>query len=84
MLMHIFVGSLETYSSKIDLGHSKSIMATREGSIARSFNPSGSILKVASSTRIEIAVAMSLSNLASVTLSLNILFSSLIAYAVML
>jgi hypothetical protein len=38
--------------------------------------PSGSILKVASSTRIDMAVAMSLKSLASDTLSLNIRFSS--------
>ena len=53
---------------------SKSIIATLDGSIARSFRPSGSILKVASSTRMEMAVAMSLRSLASDTLSLNIAF----------
>jgi hypothetical protein len=49
-------------------------MATREGSMARSFKPSESILKVASSTRVEMAVAISLKSLASDTLSLNMLF----------
>ena len=71
MLRHIFVGSLQRYSWKMVFGHSKSIMATRDGSIARSFSPSGSILKVASSTRIEMAVHISRSILASETLSLN-------------
>ncbi len=55
MFMHIFVGSVQLYSSKIVFGHSKSIMATRDGSIARSFMPSGSSLNVASSTRMEMA-----------------------------
>ena len=78
MFKQIFVGSVLTNSWKIVFGHSKSIMATRDGSIARSFNPSESILKVASSTRIEMAVAISRKSLASDTLSLNmLLFSSL-------
>lgn len=64
----------------MDFGHSKSIMATREGSIARNFKPSDSILNVASSTRIEMAVAISLKSLASDTLSLNMLVFFL-AYA---
>ena len=64
----------------IDFEWPKSIMATREGSMARSFKPSGSILNVASSTRIEMAVAISLKSLASDTLSLNTIFPSL-AYA---
>src|SRR4030067_2976211 len=85
MLMHIFVGSWQTYSSKLVFGHSKSIMATREGSIARSLIPSGSILNVASSTSMEMAVVMSLKGLASDTLSLNIsFFLSLCEYAVLL
>jgi hypothetical protein len=80
MFMHIFVGSAHTYSSKIVLGHSKSIMATRDGSMALSFKPSRSILKVASSTSMEMAVVMSLKSLASATLSLNMSFSSLLMH----
>ncbi len=71
MLMHIFVGSVHMYSSKMVFGHSKSIIATRDGSMALSLIPSGSILNVASSTRIEIDVIMSFRSLASAILSLN-------------
>jgi hypothetical protein len=71
MLMHIFVGSVDVYSSNMVFGHSKSIIATRDGSMARSLIPSGSILNVASSTRIEIDVIMSFRSLASAILSLN-------------
>lgn len=71
MFMHIFVGSEAEYSSKAVFGHSKSIIATRDGSIARSFMLSGSILNVASSTSMLMLVIMSLRSLASATLSLN-------------
>ncbi len=71
MLMHIFIASLQVYSSKTVFGHSKSTMATREGSIARSLIPSGVKSKVASSTSIEIAPIMSFKNFASAILILN-------------
>jgi len=71
MFTHIFVGSVHVYSSKMVLGHSKSIMATRDGSIARSLMPSASSLNVASSTSMDMDVIMSLSCLASATLTLN-------------
>jgi len=75
--MHIFIGSVLTYSSKTVFGHSKSTMATREGSMARSFIPSGSMRKVASSTRMDMADTMSRRSLESETFNLNIMgFSS--------
>jgi hypothetical protein len=75
MFMHIFVGSEAEYSSNMVFGHSKSIMATRDGSIARSFRLSGSILNVASSTSMLMLVIMSFRSLASATLSVNMLVS---------
>jgi len=71
MFMHIFWGWSHWYSSKIVLGHWKSIMATRLGSMARSWMPSGLRLKVASSTRIAMAWNMSRRSFASVILTLN-------------
>ncbi len=72
MLMHIFVGWSHVYSSNMVFGHSKSIMATRLGSMALSLSPSGVRLNVASSTSVLMAVAMSLSILASFIRALNI------------
>ena len=71
MFMHIFVGSVHVYSSKVVFGHSKSIMATREGSMALSLIPSGLRLKVASSMRVDMAVIASFSCFASVIFALN-------------
>jgi len=71
MLMHIFVGWSQVYSSNMVLGHSKSIMATRLGSMARSLRLSGVRLNVASSTSVLIAVIMSRRSLASFSLALN-------------
>lgn len=73
MFMHIFVGSVHVYSSKIVLGHSKSTMATRDGSIARNFRFSGFILNVASSTSMAMAETISPKSLASDIFSLNML-----------
>jgi len=72
MLMHIFVGWSQVYSSKMVLGHSKSIMATRLGSMALSLMPSGAMLNVASSTSVLMAVTMSRRSLGSLILALNI------------
>lgn len=71
MFMHIFWGWSHSYSSKMVLGHWKSIMATRLGSIARSWMSSGFRLKVASSTRIAMAWNMSRRSFALVILTLN-------------
>ncbi len=71
MFMHIFWGWSHWYSSKMVLGHWKSIMATRLGSMARSWMPSGLRLKVASSTRMAMAWNMSRRSFASVILTLN-------------
>jgi len=71
MFMHILVGSVHVYSSKTVFGHWKSIMATREGSMARSVMASGLMLKVASSMRMDMAVTMSLRDFASAILILN-------------
>ena len=77
MFMHIFVGCSQTYSSNTVFGHSKSTMATREGSMALRFIPSGVILKVASSIRVDIAEIMFLSRRASANFILNMLYSLL-------
>jgi len=69
--MHILVGWSQVYSSNMVLGHSKSIMATRLGSMALSFRFSGVMLNVASSTSVLIAVIMSRRSLASFILALN-------------
>jgi len=53
------------------LGHSKSIMATRLGSMALSLRLSGVMLNVASSTSVLMAVIMSRRSLASFSLALN-------------
>jgi len=71
MFMHIFWGWSHWYSSKIVFGQWKSIMATLEGSMARSWMFSGVRLKVASSTRMAMAWNMSRRSLASVILTLN-------------
>jgi len=71
MLMHIFVGWSHVYSSNMVLGHSKSIMATRLGSMALSLRLSGVMLNVASSTSVLMAVIMSRRSLASFSLALN-------------
>jgi len=71
MFRHIFVGWSHWYSSKIVFGHSKSTMATLEGSMARSFMPSGVRLNVASSTSMLMALIMSRRSFASATLILN-------------
>ena len=71
MFMHILVGSVHVYSSKTVFGHWKSIMATREGSMARSVMASGVMLKVASSMRMEMAVMVSFRDFASAILILN-------------
>ncbi len=71
MLMHIFMGWSQVYSSNTVLGHSKSIMATRLGSMARSLRFSGVMLNVASSTSVLMAVIMSRRSLASFSLALN-------------
>lgn len=70
-LMHILVGWSHVYSSNMVLGHSKSIMATRLGSMARSLSPSGATLNVASSTSVLMAVIMSRRSLASLIFALN-------------
>ena len=72
MFMHILTGVSLVYSSNMVLGHSKSIMATRLGSMALSFIPSGVMLNVASSTKVLMAVIMSRKSLASLILTLNI------------
>jgi hypothetical protein len=59
------------YSSKTVLGHSKSIIATLLGSMARSLRLSGAMLNVASSTSVLMAVIMSRNSLASLILALN-------------
>ena len=71
MLMHIFIGWSQVYSSNMVLGHSKSIIATRLGSMARSLRLSGVRLNVASSTSVLIAVIMSRKSLASLVFALN-------------
>ena len=53
------------------LGHSKSIMATLLGSMARSLRLYGVMLNVASSTSVLMAVIMSRRSLASLILALN-------------
>ena len=69
--MHIFVGSVHVYSSKAVFGHSKSTIATRDGSMALSFIPSGSMWNVASSTSMAMADIMSRRSLESETFSWN-------------
>jgi len=69
--MHIFIVSLAVYSSKTVFGHSKSIIATRDGSIARSLIASGVMSNVASSMSVEIVAIMSFKNFASAILTLN-------------
>jgi len=71
MFMHIFWGWSHWYSSKMVLGHWKSTMATRLGSIVRSWMLSGVMLKVASSVRMAMALNMFWRSLASVILTLN-------------
>jgi len=71
MFMQIFCGSSHWYSSKMVFGQWKSIMATLEGSMARSWMFSGVMLKVASSTRMAMAWNMFWRVLASDVLTLN-------------
>jgi len=71
MLMHILMGVSHVYSSKMVLGHSKSIMATLLGSMALSLRFSGVMLNVASSTSVLMAVIMSRRSLPSLILVLN-------------
>jgi len=73
MLMHIFVGWSHVYSSNMVFGHSRSIMATRLGSMALSLRFSGVRLNVASSTSVLVAVIMSLRSLASFIFALNMM-----------
>jgi len=71
MFRHIFWGSSHWYSSKMVLGQWKSIIATLEGSMARSWMFSGVMLKVASSTMMAMAPNMFWRSLASDVLTLN-------------
>jgi len=76
--MRILFGSVHVYYLKAVLGSAKSTIATWEGSIDLSLTPSASALKVASSTRVEIADRRLRHNLASGITALNILYRPLI------